>query len=605
MWLFGNGWVANRFEQALSRALHRQGLDLKWESSTWDPWRGLHLTELRLTRHEGDRLTLAELGHLNLSLPLSQVFSSDGRMTRWTVNGSDVILHDNEGPVKLRNVYLDLEASMGKVIVKRITSANSGLKVDLNGSVAFKSSGNTDEKPLELRLSAVRSVLSTLDFHQAKHPFNLTGNFTVDLHDAQTTWKTNLSGEGQDLEWKGVRWKEAKAHAVITSDDMKLEYDLRSANGSTRGKVTRANWKKSPFVFKGELSDKAGRTNTYHGDYHRRVLTLEHLVGNADLVALSQDAPALDAAPPESLQFGSFPNVEIKKFVLDSSDGKPAWKVASLIITADEKVTFTLKEKQVEATGVSLHASHDGSGWIIRDSKANVFGGSVTASGRYEEGTLNGARVDYRSIRLQDVKQLAGKPGKRASRGVLSGSHRGTLDFSGKRAEGTGSVRLDNAPVLEVPLLDQVYDIFATLIPGVKRSSDGRFEANYKANDQMIDVTRFTATGGTLTVSAVGKVNLKKHTVSGRARGKLTGLPGLVTSPLSRLLEMDVEGTYDRIRVKPLGPAKLASNTASGTVGVVVDTIEETGKVTGTVLTEGVKLPFRLLDRQKDRKRKD
>ncbi|RYD21559.1 MAG: hypothetical protein EOP88_10895 [Verrucomicrobiaceae bacterium] len=112
-------------------------------------------------------------------------------------------------------------------------------------------------------------------------------------------------------------------------------------------------------------------------------------------------------------------------------------------------------------------------------------------------------------------------------------------------------------------------------------------------------VTRLQTAGAI----SLGKVNLDKRTVSGRARGKLTGLPGMVTSPLSRLLEMNVAGPYNKIRVQPLGPAKLASNTASGTVGVVVDTIEETGKVTGTVITEGMKLPFRLLD--KDRKKKD
>ena len=73
------------------------------------------------------------------------------------------------------------------------------------------------------------------------------------------------------------------------------------------------------------------------------------------------------------------------------------------------------------------------------------------------------------------------------------------------------------------------------------------------------------------------------------------GLPGVVTSPLSHLLEMKISGPYNDIRITPLGPVKLASRAASGTVGVAVDTLEETGKVVGTVLTEGVKVPFRWL----------
>lgn len=129
---------------------------------------------------------------------------------------------------------------------------------------------------------------------------------------------------------------------------------------------------------------------------------------------------------------------------------------------------------------------------------------------------------------------------------------------------------------------------------GVKRSGKGEFDANFTTHPDFIDVTYFEARGGSsLTVSAVGKIDLRKQRVQGRARGKLIGLPGLVTSPLSHLLEIEISGPYDDIRVKPIGPAKLASNTVNGTVGTSIDTLEETGKITGTVLKEGIKLPFK------------
>ena len=105
---------------------------------------------------------------------------------------------------------------------------------------------------------------------------------------------------------------------------------------------------------------------------------------------------------------------------------------------------------------------------------------------------------------------------------------------------------------------------------------------------------RFEATGGSLNVSAKGEINLKKQRVDGTARGKLSGLPGLVTKPLSHLLEMEVGGPFDNVRVKPLGPAKLVSNAASGTVGLPVDALEEAGELTGTVLAEGIRVPLRL-----------
>lgn len=604
VWLFGNGWVAGRFEKAMVDGLDKQGLALTWKTSSWDPWRGLHLTGLKLSQRDGGGAMLAEMDNLNLSLPLAQAFSKENRMTRWKVGGSDVILHDKEGAVKLKNVSLNLEAKSGKVEIKRFRSTGKGLSVDVDGTILFTTPGKPRTSLFELRLDALRATFATLDFKQEEGRFKVTGNFTVDRRDGETHWKANLKGEGQDLDWKGVEWKKGSAQAVLSSGDSTIEYELQTANGMTRGTVSKNDWQKSPFIFKGELRDKEDKVDSYRGNYQDRVFTLEHLEGPADLIALSRDVHALKDAAPENLKFQTFPTVEVKNLVRSAAGEEPAWKVASLQIRSKDKVTFTFDGREAEALGLSVHAAHDGKDWIIKDATAGVLGGRVSVEGRLRGKVLQGSRVEASDIRLGELKQLTGGK-RRSSAGIVSGAYRGRIDFEKSRLDGSGSVRLDNAPILEVPLLDQVYDLFNALIPGVKRSNEGRFEADYKADGTIMDVTRFEATGGSLTVSAVGKVNLEKRTVSGRARGKLTGLPGLVTSPLSRLLEMDVGGPYNNIRVKPLGPAKLASNTASGTVGVVVDTIEETGKITGTVLTEGVKLPFRLLQKDKEEKKEN
>ncbi|RYD45733.1 MAG: hypothetical protein EOP85_08855, partial [Verrucomicrobiaceae bacterium] len=413
----------------------------------------------------------------------------------------------------------------------------------------------------------------------------------------------NLEGKGRQLDWKGVNWEAAEAKAELSSEQSRITYKAHTRNGSTAGTVTRGIWKESPFAFEGVVRDKSDRESSYSGVYQSRMLTLERFAGSADLVALSRDVHTLESSTPDDLKFESFPQVELRNLVRDSSKEPPVWSVERLDVISKDKVSFEIDGRPAEASRLEVSASHDGKDWTIRNAQADMLGGSISASGRYDSGVLRKAKVDFRKIRLHDLKQLSQEGGKRGSKGILSGSYRGEIDFTAKSLNGSGSIGLDNAPVLEVPLLDEVYDLFATLVPGVEQAKDGRFEANYRADGRVVDVTRFEATGGTLTVSAVGKVYLDKRTVSGRARGKLTGLPGLVTSPLSRLLEMDVGGPYDKIRVKPLGPAKLASNTASGTVGVVVDTIEETGKITGTVLTEGVKLPLRLLERERAKKK--
>ncbi|RYD23828.1 MAG: hypothetical protein EOP88_02715, partial [Verrucomicrobiaceae bacterium] len=536
IWFFGNGWVATRFEKALTGGLHRQGLDLHWKSSSWDPWRGLHLTGLKLTQRDGEKQNIAELDHLNLTLPFAQAFSKETRITRWRVSGSDVTLHDNEGPVMLRNVSLDLEASAGEIVIKRFRSEGPGLAVDVHGTVHFKPSGKPRTGPLELRLGAVRSTLATLDFKQ-ENPFKVTGDFSVDKQPDSLTWKTNLAGEGKDLDWKGVRWEKGAAKAVLSSESSSIGYEMHTSNGSTRGEVSREDWKESPFVFKGELRDKADRVDSYDGHWRKGVFTLAHLAGSADLIALARDVPAMEGSVPENLKFHTFPTVEVKNFVREQLEDAVSWKVASVVVASKEEVGFNFDGRETKARGVSVHAAHDGQDWIIRDAKAGILGGTVTVEGRLRDKKLQRARVTADKIRLSELKQLAaGKSG--SSRGVVSGNFNGSIDLAKARGNGSGSMRLDNAPVLEVPLLDEVFDLFNTLIPGVKRSEDGRFEADFKMEGSMVDVRKFEATGGSLTVSAVGKVNLDKRTVSGGARGKLTGLPGMVTSPLSRLLEM-------------------------------------------------------------------
>ncbi|RYD26071.1 MAG: hypothetical protein EOP87_23345, partial [Verrucomicrobiaceae bacterium] len=426
--------------------------------------------------------------------------------------------------MKLENVSAHVEAAAGRIEIKRFKIGGRSLDVDVNGRVDFKPSAEGQKQPPELQWDVIRTILSTLDFKQEGDAFHVTGDFSVNRADGTTTWKTNLRGEGKNLDWKGVRWKSADSRAMLSSGNSNIEYDLHTANGSIRGELTREDWKKSPFVFKGDLRDTAGRVDNYQGNYQNHLFTLERLQGPVDLLALSRDVHTMKAEVPENLKFRSFPTVDLENLVVDTREGNADWKVASLEMTAKEEVTFTLDGREAKARAVNVHAAHDGKNWLIRDSKAEIFNGTLSVEGRLRDKQLQQSRINFEGIRLGELKKFMGSGGK-ASAGVLAGNFRGRLDFASKRATGTGSMRLDNAPVLEVPLLDQVYDLFTTLLPGVNRSDEGRFEADFKAGGAVVDVTRFEATGGSLTVSAVGKVYLDKRTVAGRARGKLTGLP--------------------------------------------------------------------------------
>jgi len=600
VWWGGNHFLASRFEEALRDGAGKKGMTLDWKTSSWDPWRGLHLTELRL--RDTNAVPIAEMDNLNVSFPLHQIVSG-GRQTQWSVRNSDVTLHDPAGAVKLANVSLDIKAGGGEIQVLGFESGVKGLSTGLTGKIIFDPSPGSVSGPPEINLAPLRAALAALDIDENNGPFNVTGNFTIDLRNAERHWLANLDGAGRDVTWKGVRWKFATAQATLTSSASEIRYDLHMSDGYTRGTVSKSGWRDTPFTFQGELGDPQGRKDVYQGRFQKGVLTIENLKGDADLHLISRSIPEMESPLPRQVAFKTFPMVELRDLIIDRSSATPRWSFKSLAATSKDGVTITNNSRETKLHSLSFNAAYDGSDLIIRDSSASVSNGSVTFSGKYRDGVLRQSTVAVENIKLAEIRHMIGAGRKESGPGVLSLDYAGELDFKKKRAEGSGEMRLENAPVIEVPLLDQVYDIFMELIPGVERADKGTFDAKFRVDADTVEVTKFEAKGGSLTVSARGEVDLEKHRVSGKARGKLVGLPGLVTKPLSRLLEMDVEGPYEDIRVKPLGPAKLASNTASGTVGVVVDTIEETGKIAGTVISEGVRLPFRLF--QRDKKDKD
>jgi hypothetical protein len=584
-----NRWLGGKIEATLVSKSKEQGLDLTWEHSLWDPWRGLHLTGLKLRSRGNDPVPLAELGSLDLSLSIWQFLGSGDRISSWQVRDSSIVLHDEEGAITLENVSLRMDARPGKLDFVNLAIKQAGTSAKLKGVVSLPSGSRKSAEAFRLNLNALRAILGTLDVRAGSGPFQVTGEFTVDSTKEDLTWSTKLTGQGKNLEWKGVRWTLANADGEFSSEGTEIRYKLSTAHGGTHGTASKADGG-SPFTFKGALSDSVGHEDEYRANYAKHRFTVESLKGRADLWSLAGDIPAAADRRPESVRFKTFPEIQVKDAVLDTTADKSPWVVRSLSVISEDQVIFGTGDREIKANRLSASGSFDGSDWTLNNSSADLFGGRIALKGRYRQGVLHQSDLEMKDIQMSELKNQLGKKG---GKGVLSVRYRGSIDISHKRLNGTGSMKMENAPIVEVPLLDQVYEIFSALLPGVERSKDGEFNAEFTANEDTIDVSRFEAKGGSsLTVSAVGTIDLTKGRVKGRARGKLVGLPGLVTRPLSRLLEMEVAGPYDDVRVKPQGPVKLASNTVSGTVGVAVDTLEETGKITGTILKEGIKVPF-------------
>jgi hypothetical protein len=420
--------------------------------------------------------------------------------------------------------------------------------------------------------------------------FHVTGKFNVDATGPTTAWQSQLKVAGEDLEWKGLRFRNISADAELASEGSVIHCEFLTESGSCGGTVTLPGGHDPILTFKGKLRDPGGRENQFDGHYQNGNLTVASLEGEADLLAIARGVPFISKDISKEVALDSFPHIHAIN--IRKSAGSP-WTVESLEVSNSKTVGFTLDKRRLEADRLNATCAFDGSDWRIKNLNAKLMGGSITMKGSYRDGAMRQSTVVIEGIQVSALKWLANQGEAQHRGGIASGRFEGTLDFRRVRLVGFGTVHMDRAPIIEVPLLDQVYELFTAMIPGVEKSGNGEFDAEFKAHGDILEVTKFEARGGAaLTVSARGTVDLDKQRVSGRARGKLIGLPGLLTSPLSRLLEMVVEGPYDNIRVKPLGPVKLASNAVSGTVGVPLDVLEETGKITGTLLKEGIRLPF-------------
>lgn len=599
LYFIGRPWVARKIETRIGELAAERGLAIGWQEMTVSLWGSVRLDRVAVRESGREGKPVAELDNIAVRFPPGQLIGLGGRRSEWRIKGATAVLHDSQGAVELKEVFLKGVARRGKFEVVEASARKDGLTAKVSGDVLLAPK-TAKPKPFKLKLNAVRSTLTVLDIEKGG-TFHVTGTFDVDLTRRPViVWKTDLKGAGKTMVWKGVPLESAVAQGQLGSESSSIEVDAAGRSGSIRGKMTRQSWKESPLVFQGFLKDAAGREDAFNGSYLRPQLVVDRLSGPADLVSMAADIPRFAEKLPEKLKVRTFPNIELSGLRIETPVNRRIWSLESLRTDGSGSFVWLYEDEEVAISKVSGSAAYDGTDWNLNGVSVSLLGGTVEVDGRYREGALRKGRVQSSGIHVADLRRLVDKDEGRTGKGMIQLDYRGDLDVRERALQGSGTVRLNDAPTFDVPLLEEVSDLFQSVIPGMEPPKEGRFEASFTGHGRKIEVTRFQASGGTLNVSAKGTVDLAKERVDGRARGKLTGLPGVVTSPLSRLLEMEVSGPFEEIRVRPLGPARLASAAASGTVDDVVDFVEETGKATGTMIKEGVKAPFRFLKEKRE-----
>jgi hypothetical protein len=568
---FGKKWIQEKIESELSQQLEKKQLTANWKSSSWNPWSGLKLTDLEIRNSSDEHQLLAKLDNLRLHFPLRQFLGTE-RFAQIQIRDASVTLSDVSGSLDFRNVSLESEVRSGIFTLETVSARHQDLAAELSGTVTTSPSKDPP-KPLTLDLRLVRITLAALDFSDSRKPFTVTGSFEVDAAQPSIPWKAKLQGSGKMLVWKGIRLTQAIAEAELSSNGSQIDAQLASSSASVVGKLTRADWKNSPFVLQGTLKDSSGNPSGFDGTYKNRLLEIQQLKGSANLWEVAHDFPMIAEHLPKAVTFPTFPPMEIHNI---RSDPETGWSIESAKTVGTGTMEIARDDQNIAVRELSGGVSYQEKTWKLEDVKAEVFSGNLAVSGHFSDGAFRQSDVSAEQIKLSEIKQAMGKKNPHRNPGVLAFSYQGSIDVRGRKLVGKGSMSLENAPVIEVPLLDPVYDIFAAILPGIERAPEGRFEADFTGKSQTLQVDSFTATGGSLTVDAEGDLNLKTGKVQGTARGKLGGLPGILTRPLSRLLEMEVTGSYDNINAEPLNPAKIFSNAATGAFDAIGDALKQT-----------------------------
>ncbi len=236
----------------------------------------------------------------------------------------------------------------------------------------------------------------------------------------------------------------------------------------------------------------------------------------------------------------------------------------------------------------------DGKAWQFSQLRGQTLGGTFALPGMYDDGALRHTNLTAANLHLSELKPWLGPAQASLGGAILSLEYTGSICHEPSQLNGAGSIRLENAPVVHVPLLDQTYELFSALVSVVPRSGMGSITSTFTSSNGVADITQFAAKSDAVKVAATGTLDLVHGKISGRARGNLRGLVGIVTSPLSHTLEMELSGSLDNIRVRPTGIGGIFMRKVGGQTAPVSQVVKG-ARMTGSVVRDGVALPLRVL----------
>ncbi len=595
----GYAWVSQKGVALLHQRLAENGVDLQYGSESWSPVKGLTLTNAVLRRATADHGVLMELSGLHVDMLWQESWKLKTPVTRWRTEDATLVLHDAQGAVTLRHFTTDFLSRPGEVTVGRLRTNDGTLSFDVSGKILMPGSSAKSEGDVTPDLEPLRATLSALNFKPGGGGFAVQGSFTVDAKPTPTTWNADLTGKGSRTEWRGLLISDVNAASQLSNAGMKLQGDLKLAHGSGKLTLTREGWQGTPLMLTGTLTDEAGNTDSFSGSNLGATgeFKVAELSGSADLFELAQNLPELHAGAPPSVKFKTFPDLLAKNFVWHAHAQPPEWSLGSVQLRRPAEFEITVREHPVTVDHLTGSASYESKTWHFEAMKGRFLGSSFALAGDYDGEVLSKADFTLESLRLTKLKPWLGEVKSSLDESDLTMKYRGTVCKEPLRSTGTGHLELTHAPVVHVPLLDQTYEIFPTLVPREHRGGVGEFDVAFEMSKGVAHLDPFKARSESVIVIATGEVDLVKRRVSGHARANLRGVVGIATKPLSHLLaEMEVRGPIDHIQVTAAGATGTTEGLLGGLFGGTKKTIAGgSASLSADVLRESLSLPFEAL----------
>lgn len=584
LWV-GYEWLVSAAHAKLKQRLADRGLSLTASSQSWSLRGGITLKDAALRRLSPGNEPLIEISALHVGVLWRDAWRARSAVTSWSAHDARLTLTDEQGAVIFQNLTTDFTVRGDTIDIARLGAINGPIAFALDGQIiTAASTGASTHKTFKLDLKPLRAVLAPLAVKTSTSPFRISGTFALDLRTTPVKWSADLRGAGKRFEWRGVPMQEAAFTGRLSQAELKLSSDITFAQGSAQLQLTRTDWDQSPLIMNGTLTDSAGRSDEFRGQHQGSTgtLTISRLSGNANLLELARNVPAVAASLPASVKVTTFPDIVAKNFVWHAGKHPPDWTLESLHVRKAAALTVIVRGHPVKVDHLTGSLSYDHRTWRFHDCKGQILGGHFTLDGSYDGKILSKSNVTIQTMQLGQIAPWVGKIPASLDDADLSLTYRGALSNEPMNSTGTGTVALTHAPVVHVPLLDQAYTLFPKIIPREHHRGVGEVEVEFSMTRGVATLEPMKARGESVVVTARGTLDLNKRVVDGHARANLRGIPGVVLAPVSVLfLDMKVKGPLDDIRVSP-----------SGVVGAVKTAVVEGAKLSSTVLRQGLALPF-------------